>query len=305
MCYEIGCFKQLAEERAVNKHFIPVKILQKEYADKLVQGEVFMRALYEFGSWGKLDISNEELKNDYRGDLYSGVTATFKSPEDIRIFAGLPLDMKKNMMNCCMIDESDIKYFKIFSLYRYELNEETQAFIRPDARMSQFGDTAVLITDFYEFIERFEKAWRKAYEKATRMIGIVEPFNFYETRYLNPLFCKHESQAYQNELRIALGELTKAEGDSTTENQDKYALLYNLDPVKLKIGDLSDITVELPIEDFMRGYLPPDFKCRWPSNDDPNHMSNYDVIVESTKEQMEQYHSDLVRPTCTIVPSSN
>ena len=43
----------------MNKHFIPVKILQKEYADKLVQGEVFMRALYEFGSWGKLDISNE------------------------------------------------------------------------------------------------------------------------------------------------------------------------------------------------------------------------------------------------------
>lgn len=208
-------------------------------------------------------------------------------------------------MNCCLIDESDIKYFKIFSLYRYELNEETQAFIRPDARMSQFGDTAVLIIDFCVFIERFEKAWHKAYEKATRMIGIVEPFNFDETRYLNPLFCKHESQAYQNELRIVLGELTKAEGDSTTENQDKYALLYNLDPVKLKIGDLSDITVELPIEDFMRGYLAPDFKCRWPSNDDPNHMSNYDVIVESTKEQMEQYHSDLVRPTCTIVPSSN
>lgn len=49
MCYEIGCFKQLAEKRAVNKHFIPVKILQKDNADKLVQGEVFMRALYEFG----------------------------------------------------------------------------------------------------------------------------------------------------------------------------------------------------------------------------------------------------------------
>lgn len=33
----------------MNKQFIPVKILQTEYADKLVQGDVFMRSLYEFG----------------------------------------------------------------------------------------------------------------------------------------------------------------------------------------------------------------------------------------------------------------
>ncbi len=38
----------------MKKHFIPVKITKKEYADKMVNDEVFMRALHEFGSWGNI-----------------------------------------------------------------------------------------------------------------------------------------------------------------------------------------------------------------------------------------------------------
>ncbi len=38
----------------MNKHFIPVKITDKKWADKLVNGEVYMRALHEFGSWGNV-----------------------------------------------------------------------------------------------------------------------------------------------------------------------------------------------------------------------------------------------------------
>ena len=33
------------------KKFIPVKVTDREWAEKLLDGEVFMRPLYEFGAW--------------------------------------------------------------------------------------------------------------------------------------------------------------------------------------------------------------------------------------------------------------
>lgn len=270
----------------MHTQFIPVKITDKQWADRLVKGEVFMRALHEFGSWGRLEGLGNNLDNDYRGDLYSGVTATFKSPEEDRFFAGLPQEVKNSGMAWCMIDESDIQFFKIFSLYRYEFDEEKQEFIKPDPRMKQFGDTAVLITDYCEFIERYGKAMFKAYEKVIGMIGNVEPFNFEETRELNPLFCKHESQAYQNELRMALGVLKKNIFAMDADAENANELVRSLEPVKLQLGDISDITIEMLIDDFLNGCLPYGFRCRWPSSGDPERPSNYDNIVEWTAEQM-------------------
>ena len=137
------------------------------------------------------------------------MTATYRTPDDSEFFRGFPTEVKAHMANCCLVDESDVQFFKIYSLYRHELDDEKQEFVAPDPRMAQFGDTAVLITDFCVFIERYGKAMIAAYDKVISMIGNVEPFNFRETRYLNPLFCKHESQAYQKELRMAFGELKK------------------------------------------------------------------------------------------------
>ncbi len=284
----------------MNNHFIPVKITDKEWADKLVKGEVYMRALHEFGSWGNINKKDTILNNNYRGDFFAGVTATFKTPDDSDCFRGFPAEVKAHMVNCCLVDESDVRFFKIFSLYRHELDDEKQEFLKPDPRMTQFGDTAVLIIDFCEFIERYGKAMFAAYEKVISMIGNVEPFNFRETRYLNPLFCKHESQSYQKELRMVFGELKKNIFAMGPGAENAHELIRSLEPVKLQLGNLSDITVEMPVEDFMSGYLPAGFKCRWPSNEDPDNQSNYDGIVEWTAEQMKYYHSKYVCPTFTI-----
>lgn len=284
----------------MNKYFIPVKITDKKWADKLVNGEVYMRALHEFGSWGNVTEKDTVLNNNYRGDFFAGVTATYRTADDSDFFRGFPAEVKAHMANCCLVDESDVQFFKIFSLYRHELDEEKQEFVAPDPRMAQFGNTAVLITDFCEFIERYGKAMFAAYDKVISMIGIVEPFNFRETRYLNPLFCKHESQAYQKELRMAFGELKKDFFAIGPGAEDALELIRSLEPVKLQLGDLSDITVEMPIEDFMRGFLPTGFRCRWPSNEDSENPSNYDGIVEWTAEQMKNYRSIFVRPTFAI-----
>ena len=39
---------------STERKFIPVKITDKKWADRFVQGEVFMRALADFGVWSRL-----------------------------------------------------------------------------------------------------------------------------------------------------------------------------------------------------------------------------------------------------------
>lgn len=48
----------------MNMYFIPVKITDKKWADKLVNGEVYMRALHEFGSWGNVTEKDTVLNNN-------------------------------------------------------------------------------------------------------------------------------------------------------------------------------------------------------------------------------------------------
>lgn len=280
------------------RHFIPVKITEKKYADKFIQGEIFMRALHEFGSWGDISKKDEVVKNSYRGDLYSGVTAVFASPNDCCYFARLAKE--KNIDNCCLIDESDIQYFKILSLYCWEFDDKMQRFIPPDYRMAKFGDTAVVITDFCEFLDRYAKALFKMYPKLISMLDRVKVFDFSRTQWLNPLFCKHESQAYQNELRIAFGALEYNPFIVGVEPEEANSIILNYDPVTLQLGNLQDITVEMPIGAFMIGYLPEGFKCRWPSNEPPHVPSNFDGVRTWTMEQMKKYRSIHVKPTYTI-----
>ena len=73
-------------------------------------------------------------------------------------------------------------------------------------------------------------------------------------------------------------------------------LVRSLEPVKLQLGDISDITIEMPIDDFLNGCLPDGFRCRWPSSEDPEHPSNYDGIVEWTAGQMRNYRSIFAKP---------
>lgn len=167
--------------------------------------------------------------------------------------------------------------------------------------MAKFGDTAVLIIDFCEFLERYARALFAKYDRLISLIDKVQPFNFQQTRWLNPLFCKHESQAYQNELRIAFGALEKDEFAMGPSAENANSMIMNYAPVTLQLGDLRDITVEMPIDDFLNGRLPRGFRCRWPENDRPNPPSNFEEVRAWTVEQMKNYHSIHVRPAYTLI----
>lgn len=208
------------------KKFIPVKVTDREWAEKLLDGEVFMRPLYEFGAWN-LKKEDKQLNNSFRGDLCEGMSGIFGEVEECPIYDSFDENVKKYIKQIWYIDDTDIKYFKIFSLYCMEYDPSTNFFLKPNPKMCEFGDTAVIIADYNEFIERFGKALFKKYDSVVSMMDRVKFYNFRETRETNPLFEKHEKYSYQNELRMAFCEL----------RENKFAMGINSDTSKEIVED--------------------------------------------------------------------
>lgn len=127
------------------KKFIPVKVTDRKWAGHLFDGEVFMRPLHEFGIW---NINKDgAVANQFWGDIHEGTTAVFGDTNQFPGNEGFPQDFQKVVKQISLIDAGEIQYFKIFSLYRMMYNPETDFFEKPDPRMKQFGDTAVIIRD--------------------------------------------------------------------------------------------------------------------------------------------------------------
>ena len=59
--------------------FIPVKITDRKWAEHLLDGEVFMRPLHEFGSWNEK--REEAVANQLRGDIHEGSAAVVGVPK--------------------------------------------------------------------------------------------------------------------------------------------------------------------------------------------------------------------------------
>ena len=268
--------------------FLPVKITNRRYADGLFDsGEIFMRALHEFGSWGVFD-QDEALQNKYRADLYSGVTEVFASPDDSEFFSRFPDDIKPKMCNCCYIDEGASQYFKIYSMIclDYDMNGNP---VPVDPRMESFGDTAVIITDFSSFLGRIGNKLIDLYNPISILCKRMELFDFSVTRAINPVFYKYAGQAYQNEIRIAACSL---QGPNALK-----ALKKDYNPIKFSIGGIHDIAVKITTEQLITGnYTIPASKIVCPSSKDPHNPSIYDKVAAMTDLQMSLYHPDKYRP---------
>lgn len=279
--------------------FVPVKITDRKWAEKLLQGEVFMRPLYEFGTWKKPS-GDTVLDNNYRGDIYSGATKVFSDPSDYEFLKGFPAQFRDSVDAVTLIDQSDVRFFKIFSLYCYEYDPKTDSLIKPDPRMAQFGNTAVIITDFCEFIDRFARAIDRLYPHYSVLADQVQFFDLDTTKDLNPMFSKHISQAYQKELRMAVCEIEHDEFAIGPGAEDAYRIIEDLNPLKLEIGPIQDICITMPINQFIDGWLPPGFRCRWPMNDFPKAPSIFELLLADTRKAMKNYHSILVKPLLRI-----
>ena len=233
----------------MEKSFVPVRILDKKWALKFVGGEMFMRSLADFGIWKRFEnLKNEQLNNNFRNDLGEGAFRTIVMPEDDEYFKQLNKALGGHLISGKLIDYGDIQYFNLLCMYCLHYFPLTGKYENPSQRLKEFGDTAIVITNLDAFFNRlFEKIERN--NKYASLVNTVEYYRDDRTKNLNPMFNKHASFSWQNELRIAVGRLDKAH----KLKNGKYPLMKDTSPLKFEIGNLSDITRLVPIEDFIKG----------------------------------------------------
>jgi len=231
----------------VSNLYIPARITDRVWAEKFVEGQIFMRSLTEFGAWEAVQrYTKDELNNSFRGDLREGTVKVVANPDDDNFFSTFPEELKMGIKHAAILDVGDIQYFNILCLCCIDYMPELRQFISPSKRMKEFGDAAVIIKDMNEFLLRLMKGIEKIGKKVCLLMEKVEYYSFDETKILNPLFNKKQDHEYQNELRIAIGRLDLNKPTS----DDKYELCTSTEPLKVEIGDISDITIVLPIDDF-------------------------------------------------------
>ncbi len=232
-----------------------VKFTDKKWADKLMDGAVFMRAIACFG-----DISrrSSDSQNKFRGDVLEGINYSFSNQFGL-------------------IDVLTYRE-KIYCLYALEFDKETESLIKPDQRILEFGDTAVIIYNTHEFLrrvcyamlDRFGNDFWTAFQRVEYDVNfsVEQPYDE---------FCKSSSYAYQNEFRIVLDlamgkfspEILKDVTDfarltfpGTIEEDTNPDSLS--DSLILDIGDIRDVSISVPSSELLKddfkfpaGLMPP------------------------------------------------
>ena len=158
---------------------------------------------------------------------------------------------------------------KVFCLYCLEYDEVKGEFVCPDEEMRNFGDTAVVITNAKEFLNRIERALKArfgnsfwwAYKRVLYNVNLSKDFKYSE-------FCKAAPYSYQNEFRIAL-DLSQNKFTDTMLNaatdfaKIELARLLNgrewhdenpdsiEDTLTINIGNIRDICEPMPISELL------------------------------------------------------
>lgn len=267
----------------IMKRAIPVKIIEEKYANKLLSGQIYMRALSKFGMWNKS--KDKELDNDYRGDISEGIVKTYKSLSEAQ--PGIDPGFANIVHSVSMIDDTELKYLRIFCLYGLRWFEPADCFLLPDKRIEQFGDTAVIITDFEEFVKRLLKEVEKLYNgPCLFLIDDVDYFDYGETKELYPGYSKHKSYAWQNEIRIAVAKLEKNNFE-IHQKPDEYSMVHDDNDLFLEIGDIRDIAYKVTTKEFLKPNK--DDSLKYSIKMGNRTKTIVDNIADETKKQLKNY----------------
>lgn len=128
---------------AGEKLYYLAKVTDREWAQSLLSGEVFLRAIECFSN---LSSRAEDANNSFRGDTLEGVCYSFGNPQNTVLSAA-------DTSGGGLIDALTLRK-KIFCMYSFEYDMDEQQFVIPDKRLLAFGDTVVLILDTQEFLRR-------------------------------------------------------------------------------------------------------------------------------------------------------
>lgn len=248
-----------------DKPYYIVKVTDLKWADKLLDGQIFMRPLSDFGDFFNRP---ENCDNDYRGDNFEGLSHSFESGKEHK-FLKDALGDNSNLEGSGFISESLRQEKIVYSLFCLEYSEDDNEFISPNNRLLDFGDTAIIIIDPKEFLYRICQKLLELYNEnfwigAKRIKYDVDltTQNEYDE------FSKSKSYSWQNEYRIAVdlseGKIDKVTWDSMTDfarimflNQGgKVDTDLDRKPLLLEIGDIRDICVKINTQDLIELKLP-------------------------------------------------
>lgn len=241
-----------------NPYFL-VKVVDNQWAEKFMDGEVFMRAIACFGDLSK---RSKDSQNQFRGDVLEGLSYSFKNHRNpfayIEDTSGSISEIAPNQVG--LIDVLTYRE-KIFCLYVLEYDIQKSQFIVPDERISEFGDTAVIVYKPRVFLDRVvqEMLRRFGNDFWTSFMRVDYDVDFSFERPYNE-FSKAPSYSWQKEFRIAL-DLAQGKFDPDTigsitdfarltfpgqieedTNPDSLA-----DSITLNIGDMRDISISVPV----------------------------------------------------------
>ena len=249
------------EETQDVKVFLPVKILDKQWADKLLDGSLYMRSLYEFGKWNLDEKSKnkaKEMDNTFRGDINEGIVKVIDPKIGDPFFNSiLPPEARKFIPSMWYIDEGFYKYLKIYSMYSLTYNKNQKQFEQPDEMLKDFGDTAVIIYYPDEFVRRIDKG---LYDRFGDNIDFKIRQVFYYDLFKDfgdfDVFWKVKTYEWQKEVRITVGLLDGSETRIDEHGRQLKALIKSIEPLTLEIGSIEDISVTIPTEDLINLKLP-------------------------------------------------
>jgi len=242
-----------------------VKVTDKEWAEKLMDGEVYMRPLSAFSDFSKRD---DDCNNTFRGDTSEGISNSFSNGQNSDFFKGTLSEILPYISGAGQVNEYYLQE-KIYSLYCLEYDENNSAFIAPNEELKKFGNTAVIFINSSEFLRRIfykllseynESFWVGA-KRVRYEVDLRDSHEYDE-------FSKARSYSWQNEFRIAV-DLSDGKADKEAwEKMDDFCRIDFLNkggkvdlsadrlPLALQIGDIRDICVPISTEELINLNLP-------------------------------------------------
>lgn len=290
----IGTLRSSISVRPFEQPFTVVKVTDAKYAEMLLGGDVYARPLNAFGGWDWLaNIQNDlSVNNSFRGDCNEGA---------IR-------NVKWEYGDITLIDDSETKYMKCYSTMALQYHLKSMKWERADKKVTQFGDTAVVIANLDQFVDRIVSALNKKYG-CDHCLLLADKISFYHlgiTNNLVPMYSKEASYSWQNEYRIILCEtIPNRENKFARPDKDgvfrpnAQSTILSLDDVHLDIGDIRDIAYAIPVAYLIHGAWWSGHSISFATNN-PKGITRLENLVIDTRNEIRDYRTPVVRASMTI-----
>jgi tetratricopeptide (TPR) repeat protein len=235
-----------------------------KYVTDFLDGKLFMKTLDQFGDLLKMDSSSI---NSFRGDTLEGLS---EINPDIYLFGNIDKDGNfEKLWIHGLIDVLKLRE-KIFCLTAIEYNELNHCFVKPDPRMKEFGEYAIIITDVEEFLRRVRVTFNELCEKDNADYRLAYKRVKYNIDFSQPPkskcdeFMKSEQYSWQKEFRIVIDFSEGKFSEELLNNVTDFAKhtfqskiekdtnpLSLADYFYLDIGNISDICVRITTDELV------------------------------------------------------